>query len=40
MAPILRQDGHAKFRLSVLAREVGRADNRKIGIRDDEDGIA
>jgi hypothetical protein len=40
VAPILRQDRHAKFRLSVLARKVGRANNRKIGIRDDENSVA
>ena len=40
VAPILRQDGNAKFLLSVLARKVGCANNRKIGIRGGENGIA
>jgi hypothetical protein len=40
LAPALRQDGHAQLRMSVLASEVGRANDRETGISDDKDGVA
>jgi hypothetical protein len=38
LAPALRQDRYAQLRVSVLAGEVGRANNREIDISDDKDG--
>jgi hypothetical protein len=40
LAAAPRQDGQPQFGMSILVREVSRANDREIGISDDKDSIA